>query len=88
MSCKWFESQPTPPQYKERFLNIGKNPEDSYLYYNGSSGGPKERTYIRDIPFVPQTTDDVYVCVKVTERDAIKQYEKDMNRWIPKHCRN
>lgn len=88
VSCKWFESQPTPPVYKERWLNIGRTSDESYLYYNGSSGGAKERTYIKDIPFEPQSTNDVYVCVRATERDAIKAYERDMNKWIPKHCKN
>jgi len=86
-SCKFFNSQPRSPLYDEyRFIRTN-DPAHSYFYYTDGDQDER-RVYIKDIPVEPSKPEDIFVATDLIGRNEITRYEREMTKWIPKHCKN
>jgi hypothetical protein len=80
------DTRPVLTPIKECRIIRTENLNDSYLYCVTNDGGALEqRIWLRDIPVIPVTTQDVFVCLVLNDRVKIEKYDRDLNSWMSAH---
>jgi len=79
---------PLPPVVRDCRLIMMEKTEDSYLYCVKTDGSKwEQRIKIKDLPTVPQNSDELIVCTTLTDYMIGQKYKDKLTRWIKRECR-
>lgn len=86
-SCQTKVGQPKMPNIKTCRLIKGASIEEDFmscrLYFGGEF---YEEVIIKDIPKVPETSKDIWICTTMNNDAAMRAYARETQKWIDNNC--